>query len=139
MGELESPERSNGVIAVLGGALGSALTIVGILVLAWNWFGAYFCLFGSCSTPDAGHYVIYWIVAPLMAALLVLGIRSAWNGRAYRELVWHVFVGFAAVAAMLFFMVPTIRIENGEQPPQTKEFKNGEQCYTGGTGFCQGG
>lgn len=115
-------------------SIGSVLAIILVFV---NFVSAYLCFFGAQCTPDAQQITTYRVLAVITLLLVLVAIGSAVHNRRRWRLVWHGLVAVTAVAALLLFAVPYIRWS--DPLPQVKTFENGEQCYTGGTGFCQGG
>ncbi|MEU4360539.1 hypothetical protein [Promicromonospora sp. NPDC023987] len=112
-------------------------SVLAIILVFHNFVSAYLCFFGAQCTPDAQQITTYRVLAVITPLLVLVAIGSALYNRRRWRLVWHGLVAVTAVAALVLFAVPYIRWS--DTLPQVNNFENGEQCYTGGTGFCQGG
>lgn len=139
-------ERSHGEnLTRERGRLGRAIekvasigSVLAIILVFHNFLSAYLCFFGAECAPSAQQITTYRVLAVITLLLVLVAIGSAVYNRRRWLLVWHGLVAVTAVAALVLFAVPHIRWTDAPLP-QVSYFENGEQCYTGGTGFCQGG
>ncbi|MFC7026157.1 DUF6234 family protein [Promicromonospora thailandica] len=132
----ENPTDRRGGWAVVE-KVASVGSVLAIILVFWNFLAAYLCFFGATCTPDTQQIVTYRVLAGVTVLLVVVTVWSAVrNGRRW-VFLWHGLVAVTAVAALVLFAVPQVRWDS--PLPQMTTFENGEQCYTGGTGFCQGG
>ena len=112
-------------------------SVLAIIIVFHNFVSAYLCFFGTQCTPDAQQITTYRVLAVVTLLIVLVAIGAAVYNRRRWLFVWHGLVAVTAVAALVLFAVPHIRWN--DPLPQVNNFENGEQCYTGGTGFCQGG
>lgn len=133
----ENPGDRSGGWAPVVEKVASVGSVLAIILVFYNFLGAYLCFFGATCTPDAQQITTYRVLAVVTLLLVVVTIGSAVRNRRRWVFLWHGLVAVVAVAALVLFAVPQVR--RGDSVPQVTTFENGEQCYTGGTGFCQGG
>ncbi|MBL0886914.1 hypothetical protein [Myceligenerans indicum] len=118
-------------------ASASVGAVLGIVLMLHNHLSAYLCFFGAYCMPDDGEIVTYRVLAVTTVVLVVVATVAGVYNHRRRLLAWHGLVAAAVVVALVLFAVPQIRWDRPGSP--VRNFENGEQCYTGGTGFCQGG
>ncbi|MFI9487328.1 DUF6234 family protein [Promicromonospora sp. NPDC052451] len=135
----ENPTDRRGGWAPVVEKVASIGSVLAIILVFYNFMSAYLCFFGTECTPDAEQITTYRVTAVATVVLVVVAFGSALRNRRRWTLFWHGLVAVAAAAALILFAVPQIRWDDPRPLPQVRTFENGEQCYTGGTGFCQGG
>ena len=133
----EDPTRRWGMPARVIETVASISSVLAIILVFLNFLSAYLCFFGSECTPDAQQITTYRVLAVVTLLVVLVATAAAVYNRRRWLFVWHGLVAVTAIAALVLFAVPHIRWS--DPLPQVSTFENGEQCYTGGTGFCQGG